>query len=64
MKLVALGLAACSMAIFLPRAGSSQDTVPRRLHLYNTESGRVSLTADSIEREDPPAFGSASPYAW
>jgi lipopolysaccharide assembly outer membrane protein LptD (OstA) len=47
---------ACSLALFLPRAGSSQDTIPSRLHTVATGTDFVSIgfAADSIVKEDGP----------
>jgi hypothetical protein len=50
----------CSI-LFLPRAGSSQDTIPSRLHVVATGTDRaaISFAADSIVREDGAArYGS------
>ena len=64
MKLIFLTLAACSIAVLAPEAGSSQDTVQSPLHvIVPYDRAHVSLTADNIVREDPPVHGSTSPYA-
>ena len=52
---------ACAILLFLPRAGSTQDTVPSRLHVVATGTDRaaISFAADSIVREDGAArYGS------
>jgi hypothetical protein len=57
------GLVACSLAIFLPHAASSQDAAASRLYVPGyANSGRMTLAADSIVREDPPNPG-PSPLA-
>lgn len=51
------------LTILLPQAGSSQDTRPARLSVPAiTPSGRATLFADEIVREDPPR-PAPSPYA-
>jgi hypothetical protein len=50
-----------SILLFLPRAGSTQDTVPSRLHVVATGTDRaaISFAADNIVREDGAArYGS------
>jgi len=45
---------ACSLALFPPRAGSSQDATPSRLHAVATgiDGASLGFVADSIVRED------------
>jgi hypothetical protein len=64
MKLFLLnGLMVCGLAVLLPHAASSQDTTPSRLYVPGgTNSARMTLSADSVEREDPANPG-PSPYA-
>jgi hypothetical protein len=64
MKLLPLNVVvASSLAIFLPHAASSQDTAPGRLNVPAfTQSGRTTLAAESIVREDPANPG-LSPFA-
>ena len=56
MKLSPLNcMLAWSIALFLPWAGSSQDTIPSRLHAVANASpdrARISFAADSIVKED------------
>jgi hypothetical protein len=50
-----------SILVFLPRAGSSQDTILSRLHVvaFGTDLATISFAADSIVREDGAArYGS------
>jgi hypothetical protein len=57
------GLMVCGLAILLPHAASSQDTAPARLYVpAGNDSVKMSLSADSIVREDPPNPG-PSPFA-
>jgi lipopolysaccharide assembly outer membrane protein LptD (OstA) len=44
---------ACSVALVVPQAGSSQDTIPSRLHATGgTDRAAISFAADSIVKED------------
>ena len=57
MKLLALSCGlACSIALFLPWAGSSQDTISSRVHAsaVGTDRAAIGFAADSIVREDGP----------
>ena len=56
MKLSFLNCAlACFAALLVPHAGSSQDTIPSRLHAVangGPDRARISFAADSIVKED------------
>ena len=57
MKLFALScVLVCSIALFLPLAGSSQDTIPSRVHTsaVGIDRAAIGFAADSIVREDGP----------
>jgi len=59
-NLLSWGLLACTIAILLPQSGSPQDATSR-LHMVPAKD--VSLTADSIIRQDSPKVSNVSPYA-
>ena len=62
MKLQSLWPIACLVAVLMPQGGSSQNAAPAPLHIYSvTDTRNVSLTADSIVREDPPTRGHLYP---
>lgn len=55
MKLFALScVLACSMALFLPWAGSSQDTSRVHTSAVGIDRAAIGFAADSIVREDGP----------
>jgi lipopolysaccharide assembly outer membrane protein LptD (OstA) len=56
-KLFALNcVLVCSISLFMPLAGSSQDTIPSRVHTsaVGTDRAAIGFAADRIVREDGP----------